>query len=126
MPENDFKGHKLVQGGYKSPVVHAAKAGKFFSIFDPEHPDKPGLLLKQAHKKSEQAKGFVIRGTIGRHGCLEFTTDLVSSWAGTDHAAYGGLSMFLPGKALEVQPMGMLSPDWSCVVEVVGEETSGQ
>ena len=119
MPENDFKGHKLVQGGYKSPSAHAAKPGKFFNAFDPEQPGKPGLSLKPAKAIKDRAKGFIIRGTIGRHGCLEFQTDKASSWAGPDHAVHGALSLYLPGNSIEVSPLGMLSPDWACVVEVV-------
>ena len=124
MPENDFKAHNLVQGGYKQPHMHAAKPGKVFDIFNTETPDKPGLILKPAKAAKDAAKGFVIRGTIGRGGCLEFQTDEASTWAGPDHI--GPLSMFLPGKCLEVTPMGMLSPDWRCTVEVVGEETRGK
>ena len=117
MPENNAPNHNLINGGYKSPSMQAAKVGRVFNVFDPEHPTKPGLALKKPQRKSDEANGFVIRGTVGRHGCLEFTTDLVTSWAGPDHL--GPLSIFLPGSALEVSVMGMCSPDWSCVVEVV-------
>ena len=117
MPELNAPKHNLIQGGYKSPSFKSANVGRVFNVFDPDHPDKPGLLLKKPAKKKDEANGFVIRGTVGRHGCLEFQTDIVSTWAGPDHI--GPLSIFLPGSVLEVSPIGMMSPDWACVVEVV-------
>ena len=117
MPENDFKGHKLVQGGYKPPLAHAAKKGLFFNAIDPEHPDKPGVNLRPAKATKDQAEGFHIRGTVGKHGGFEFSTNSATTWAGPDHV--GELDIYIPGKELIATPMGMLAPEWALIVEVV-------
>ena len=117
MPESDFQAHELVTGGYKQPYAHTAKKGLFFNAFDPEHPDRPGLLLKRPKATKDRAEGFHIRGTIGKHGGFEFSTDSTTTWAGPDHI--GELDIYIPGNELTATPMGMLSPEWACIVEVV-------